>query len=67
MVHATPTHTHAHKDTHPRNHPSSTRAHVQANPEEQTRILASNGRVERLVDELGQPMGPHRVWLQVGD
>jgi hypothetical protein len=24
----------------------------------------ANGRVERLVDETGQPMGPHRVWLQ---
>jgi hypothetical protein len=24
----------------------------------------SNGRVERLVDGTGEPMGPHRVWLQ---
>ncbi|KAG1676518.1 hypothetical protein FOA52_000061 [Chlamydomonas sp. UWO 241] len=41
-----------------------TEDHKPANPEEQARILASNGRVERLVDELGEPMGPHRVWLQ---
>ncbi|KAF8065728.1 NHX8 [Scenedesmus sp. PABB004] len=33
-------------------------------PEEAARIAASHGRVERLVDEEGQPMGPHRVWLQ---
>ncbi|MEW5299905.1 MAG: hypothetical protein WDW36_002875 [Sanguina aurantia] len=38
--------------------------HKPTNPEEKTRILKSNGRVERLVDEMGQPMGPHRVWLQ---
>eukprot|EP00798_Chlamydomonas_sp_ICE-L_P012362 gene12362-15543_t len=38
--------------------------HKPTDPEEKTRILRSNGRVERLVDEVGQPMGPHRVWLQ---
>lgn len=38
--------------------------HKPTNTEEKARILRSNGRVERLVDELGQPMGPHRVWLQ---
>mmetsp|Transcript_37659 Transcript_37659/g.83858 ORF Transcript_37659/g.83858 Transcript_37659/m.83858 type:complete len:441 (+) Transcript_37659:163-1485(+) len=38
--------------------------HKPTNPEEKARILRSNGRVERLVDEMGQPMGPFRVWLQ---
>lgn len=38
--------------------------HKPTNPEEKARILRSNGRVERLVDEMGQPMGPYRVWLQ---
>ncbi|WIA16852.1 hypothetical protein OEZ85_013785 [Tetradesmus obliquus] len=33
-------------------------------PEEKARILKQQGRVERLVDEMGQPMGPYRVWLQ---
>ncbi|KAF6264742.1 phosphatase 2C-like domain-containing protein [Scenedesmus sp. NREL 46B-D3] len=33
-------------------------------PEEKSRILKQQGRVERLVDEMGQPMGPYRVWLQ---
>ncbi|KAK9808640.1 hypothetical protein WJX72_001084 [[Myrmecia] bisecta] len=33
-------------------------------PEEKARIIAANGRCERLVDELGQPIGPFRVWLQ---
>ncbi|KAF5836988.1 phosphatase 2C-like domain-containing protein [Dunaliella salina] len=38
--------------------------HKPTNDRERARILASNGRVERLVDEMGQPMGPFRVWLQ---
>lgn len=38
--------------------------HKPTNVDEKARILQANGRVERLVDELGQPMGPHRVWLQ---
>ncbi|KAL6751285.1 phosphatase 2C-like protein [Haematococcus lacustris] len=38
--------------------------HKPTTPEEKNRILRSNGRVERLVDETGQPMGPFRVWLQ---
>uniref|UniRef100_A0A7R9YVZ8 PPM-type phosphatase domain-containing protein n=1 Tax=Chlamydomonas euryale TaxID=1486919 RepID=A0A7R9YVZ8_9CHLO len=41
-----------------------TEDHKPANPEEQARIIASNGRVERLVDEVGEAMGPYRVWLQ---
>lgn len=41
-----------------------TNDHKPTIPEEKTRILNSNGRVEKLVDEVGQPMGPHRVWLQ---
>lgn len=38
--------------------------HKPTDPAERERILRSQGRVERLVDETGQPMGPHRVWLQ---
>lgn len=41
-----------------------TEDHKPTNPGEKERILKTNGRVERLVDEMGQPMGPHRVWLQ---
>lgn len=41
-----------------------THDHKPTNAEEKARILKSNGRVERLVDEMGQPMGPYRVWLQ---
>lgn len=41
-----------------------TNDHKPTNPEEKARILRNNGRVERLVDEMGQPMGPYRVWLQ---
>ncbi|KAI8463900.1 MAG: phosphatase 2C-like domain-containing protein [Monoraphidium minutum] len=37
--------------------------HKPTNPGERERILSCNGRVERLMDEMGQPMGPHRVWL----
>lgn len=39
--------------------------HKPTDPEERQRILASNGRVERLVDEDGEPVGPFRVWLQL--
>lgn len=38
--------------------------HKPTQPEEQQRILANHGRVERLVDEVGQPIGPYRVWLE---
>uniref|UniRef100_A0A7S0YI47 PPM-type phosphatase domain-containing protein n=1 Tax=Polytomella parva TaxID=51329 RepID=A0A7S0YI47_9CHLO len=38
--------------------------HKPTTPEEKNRILKSSGRVERLIDEMGQPMGPYRVWLQ---
>ncbi len=38
--------------------------HKPTDPEEKARIIKANGRVERLVYEMGQPMGPHRVWLQ---
>lgn len=30
---------------------------------EMSRIVASGGRVERLTDEIGRQIGPHRVWL----
>ncbi|KAG1662755.1 hypothetical protein FOA52_006780 [Chlamydomonas sp. UWO 241] len=38
--------------------------HKPTDPVEMERILGAKGRVERLVDETGEPMGPHRVWLQ---
>jgi len=41
-----------------------TNDHKPASPGERERILACNGRVEKLMDENGQPLGPHRVWLQ---
>ncbi|KAK9800175.1 hypothetical protein WJX73_003721 [Symbiochloris irregularis] len=41
-----------------------TRDHKPTVKDEKARILAENGRVERLVDEMGQPIGPFRVWLQ---
>jgi len=31
---------------------------------ERTRILEAGGRVEPLIDELGDPIGPFRVWLK---
>ncbi|KAI8472686.1 MAG: phosphatase 2C-like domain-containing protein [Monoraphidium minutum] len=37
--------------------------HKPGNPQERERIMRSQGRVERLVDEEGQPVGPFRVWL----
>lgn len=41
-----------------------TKDHRPTDPEEETRITESNGRVERLVDKSGEPIGPKRVWLQ---
>eukprot|EP00775_Hariotina_reticulata_P001400 gene1400-1743_t len=38
--------------------------HKPTQPEEKTRISLSQGRVERLQDEMGNPIGPYRVWLQ---
>jgi len=38
--------------------------HKPNDPEEKSRIQSRNGRVERLVDEAGEPIGPPRVWLQ---
>lgn len=38
--------------------------HKPTSPGEKERIVCSQGRVERLMDEVGQPMGPYRVWLQ---
>ena len=38
--------------------------HKPDDPEEMRRIHEKNGRVERLVDEAGEPIGPPRVWLQ---
>mmetsp|Transcript_2138 Transcript_2138/g.4888 ORF Transcript_2138/g.4888 Transcript_2138/m.4888 type:complete len:238 (+) Transcript_2138:111-824(+) len=32
-------------------------------PDEKRRILKAGGRVEPLIDETGQPIGPARVWL----
>jgi serine/threonine protein phosphatase PrpC len=43
---------------------SLTKDHKPTLAEEKARIIASSGRVERLVDEVGQPIGPFRVWLQ---
>lgn len=38
--------------------------HKPSDVEEKKRILNRQGRVERLVDEHGEPIGPPRVWLQ---
>lgn len=40
-----------------------TRDHKPGQAEERARIAAKGGRVERLVDHRGQPVGPDRVWL----
>lgn len=40
-----------------------TRDHKPGNQEERARIAACGGRVERLVDQRGLPVGPDRVWL----
>ncbi|KAL4419376.1 hypothetical protein ABPG77_002903 [Micractinium sp. CCAP 211/92] len=40
-----------------------TRDHKPGNTDERARIAASGGRVERLVDQRGLPVGPDRVWL----
>ncbi|GAB4823661.1 hypothetical protein N2152v2_010707 [Parachlorella kessleri] len=41
-----------------------TRDHKPAAHVEKLRIQAAGGRVERLLDSGGKPIGPHRVWLQ---
>jgi len=41
-----------------------THDHKPTNPEERARIQRSRGRVERLTDESGTPLGPWRVWLE---
>lgn len=41
-----------------------TQDHKPTNPEERARIQNSRGRVERLVDGAGAPIGPYRVWLE---
>ena len=41
-----------------------TRDHKATSHAEKQRILRHGGRVEQLMDETGQPIGPHRVWLQ---
>jgi serine/threonine protein phosphatase PrpC len=38
--------------------------HKPDTPAEAARIAAAGGRVEQLVDERGQRVGPHRVWLR---
>jgi len=38
--------------------------HKPDTPAEAARIRAAGGRVEQLVDERGQRVGPHRVWLK---
>ena len=38
--------------------------HKPDSPGEAARIAAAGGRVEQLVDERGQRVGPHRVWLR---
>lgn len=40
-----------------------TRDHKPTGTEERARILAAGGRVDRLSDSRGQPVGPARVWL----
>lgn len=37
--------------------------HKPMNPDERERILACGGRVEQLMDDVGNPIGPFRVWL----
>lgn len=41
-----------------------TKDHKPTSPEERSRIQRARGRVERLVDESGTPIGPYRVWLE---
>ncbi|KAI7839798.1 hypothetical protein COHA_006597 [Chlorella ohadii] len=40
-----------------------TRDHKPNHPDEKARILGAGGRVQRLSDARGQPVGPNRVWL----
>lgn len=41
-----------------------TEDHKPGSDGERTRILASGGRVDRLINEAGEPVGPQRVWLR---
>ena len=38
--------------------------HKPDDPPEKARIIATNGRVAKLVDEAGESVGPYRVWLR---
>lgn len=40
-----------------------TRDHKPGDPKERSRIEACGGRVEQLVDEDGQRVGPERIWM----
>ena len=41
--------------------------HKPNRPEERERIIKCGGRVEQLKNLLGEPVGPHRVWLKNQD
>ena len=41
--------------------------HKPSLPQEKSRVLASNGRVEPITGPLGQFLGPDRVWMKDED